>query len=150
MLASSVATPRAAVTRRTASPEFKTGQYPDFGVAGTGTRGWRVGAPLSVRRQPDGTLVLVTRLSTSSQAHLYASIVAGRTAILKRTSRFAVPLGGGTTRTVQVLVLNAGGFPVRLHFTGKGLAHRALVRILVTAVDPWGRRGVFTVSFLAP
>lgn len=107
-------------------------------------------APLNVVRQPDGTIVLVTRLSTSSQAHLYASIVAGRTAILKHTSRFAVPLGGGTTRTVQVLVLNAGGFPVRLHFTGKGLAHRALVRILVTAVDPWGRRGTFTVSFHAP
>jgi len=107
-------------------------------------------APLAVERQRDGTVVLATRLSTSSQAHLYASVVAGRTAILKRGSRFALPLGAGTTRTAQVLVLNAGGFPVRLRFSGKTLAHGALVRLLVTAVDPWGRRGAFTVSFHAP
>jgi hypothetical protein len=47
-------------------------------------------------------------------------------------------------------VLDAGGFPVRLRFSGKALAHRALVRVVVTAIDPWGRRGAFTVSFHAP
>ena len=107
-------------------------------------------APLAVTRQQDGTVVLATRLSTSSQSHLYASIVAGRTTILKRGSRFAVPLGAGTTRTAQALVLAAGAFPVRLRFAGRALAHRALVRIAVTAVDPWGRRGAFTLSFHSP
>jgi GH25 family lysozyme M1 (1,4-beta-N-acetylmuramidase) len=109
--------------------------------------------PVRVTRQADGTLLLVTRLSTSSQAHLYAAVLQTRGArppILKRGSRFAVPLGGGSTRTVQVLVLNSGGFPVRLRLSGRGVAARALVRIRVTAIDPWGRRGAFTVSFRAP
>jgi len=73
--------------------------------------------PLGVSRQRDGTILLVTRLSTSSQAHLYATVLPTHGAqppILKAGSRFAIPLGGGSTRTVQVLVLNSGGFPVRL------------------------------------
>jgi GH25 family lysozyme M1 (1,4-beta-N-acetylmuramidase) len=109
--------------------------------------------PASVSRQRDGTLLLVTRLSTSSQAHLYASVLpthGTQPPILKNGSRFAVPLGGGSTRTVQVLVLNSGGFPVRLRLSGRGIAARALVRIRVTAIDPWGRRGAFTLSFRAP
>jgi len=109
--------------------------------------------PLGVSRQRDGTILLVTRLSTSSQAHLYATVLPTHGAqppILKAGSRFAIPLGGGSTRTVQVLVLNSGGFPVRLRLSGRGVATRALVRIRVTAIDPWGRRGAFTVSFRAP
>lgn len=110
-------------------------------------------APLRVSRQADGTLLLVTRLSTSSQAHLYATVLpthGTQPPILKRGSRFALPLGAGSTRTVQVLVLNSGGFPVRLRLSGRGVATRALVRIRVTAIDPWGRRGAFTLSFRAP
>jgi lysozyme len=106
--------------------------------------------PIAVTRQRDGTLLLVTRLSTSSQAHLYASLVAGHTLILKRGSRFALPLGSGSTRTAQVIVLSSGGFPVRLRLSGNKLARGALVRLQVTAVDPYGRRGVFTLSFHAP
>lgn len=107
-------------------------------------------AAIGVTRQRDGTLLLVTRLSTSSQSHLYATVQTARPLILKRGSRFAFPLGAGASRTVQVQVLNAGGFPVRLRLAGHGLVHGTLVRILVTAVDPWGRQGVFTVSFRAP
>lgn len=107
-------------------------------------------APLAVTRQRDGTLLLVTRLSTSSQSHLYANVQTPRPLILKRGSRFAFPLGGGSSRTVQALVLNAGGFPVRLRLAGHGLAPRTLVRIRVTAIDPWGRQGAFTISFRAP
>jgi hypothetical protein len=109
--------------------------------------------PLRVSRQRDGTILLVTRLSTSSQAHLYATVLPTRgmqPPILKAGSRFAIPLGGGSTRTVQVLVLNSGGFPVRLRLSGRGVVTRTLVRIRVTAIDPWGRRGAFTVSFRAP
>jgi hypothetical protein len=107
-------------------------------------------APLVVTRQRDGTVLLLTRLSTSSQSHLYASVQTARPLILKRGSRLAVPLGAGATRTAQALVLNAGGFPVRLRLAGHALARGALVRILVTAVDPWGRQGAFTLSFRAP
>jgi len=113
----------------------------------------RVMTPVLVSRQRDGTILLVTRLSTSSQAHVYAAVLETRGTqppILKRGSRFAVPLGTGSTHTVQVLVLDAGGFPVRLRLSGRGVAPRALVRIRVTAIDPWGRRGTYTVSFRAP
>jgi len=71
--------------------------------------------------------------------------------ILKSGSRFAIPLGGGSTRTVQVLVLKLGRLlPVRLRLSGKTVAPRALVRIQVSALDPWGRRGAFILSFRAP
>jgi GH25 family lysozyme M1 (1,4-beta-N-acetylmuramidase) len=109
--------------------------------------------PLVVSRQRDGTILFVTRLSTSSQAHLYATVLPTkgiRPSILRSGSRFAVPLGGGATRTVQVLVLSSGGFPVRLRLSGRGVPSRALIRIQVTALDPYGRRGAFTVSFRAP
>jgi hypothetical protein len=95
-------------------------------------------------------VLLVTRLSTSSQSHLYASVQTARPLILKRGSRLAVPLGSGSTRTAQALVLSAGGFPLRLRLAGHGLVRGALVRIRVTAIDPWGRQGAFTVSFRAP
>jgi hypothetical protein len=104
-----------------------------------------------VTRQADGNVLLVTRLTTSSQTHLYARIVSGRTEILKRYSRFMLPLRGvGTTRSVQALAIDAGGIPVRLRFTGKRLARGAIVKLLVTAVDPYGRRGTYTLSFKAP
>jgi GH25 family lysozyme M1 (1,4-beta-N-acetylmuramidase) len=110
-------------------------------------------APLLVTRQRDGTVLLVTRLSTSSQAHLYAAVLptAGvRPSIFKRGSQLAAPLGAGTTHTAQALVLKSGGFPVRLRLGGRGLVPRTLVRISVSALDPWGRRGAFTLSFRAP
>ncbi|HWX09946.1 MAG TPA: hypothetical protein VNY33_08205, partial [Gaiellaceae bacterium] len=107
-------------------------------------------APLSVTRQRDGTILLVTRLSTSSQSDLYAAVQTARPLILKRGSRFAFPLGAGAGRMVQVQVLSVGGFPVRLRLAGHALVRGALVRILVTAIDPWGRQGAFTVSFRAP
>ena len=107
-------------------------------------------APLQVTRQPDGNLLLVTRLSTSSQSHLYASVETARPLILKRGSRLAFLLGAGSTRTAQALVLSAGGFPVRLRLSGHALARGALVRIRVSAIDPWGRQGAFTLSFRAP
>ncbi|MCW2975338.1 MAG: putative glycosyl hydrolase [Actinomycetia bacterium] len=109
--------------------------------------------PLRVSRQRDGTILLVTRLSTSSQSHLYANVLSTggkQPPILKPGSRFSIPLGGGSTRTVQVLVLNSGGFPVRLRFSGRAVPTRTLIRLRVTAIDPWGRTGAFTLSFRAP
>jgi hypothetical protein len=110
-------------------------------------------APLRVTRQRDGSLLLTTRLSTSSQAALTAEVLATngvRPWILKRGSRLAVPLGAGATRRVHALVLQSGGFPLQLRLSAHALASRALVRILVTATDPWTRSGAFTISFRVP
>jgi hypothetical protein len=105
--------------------------------------------PLRATRLRDGTVALTARLSTSSQVHLYATVQPSRL-ILKRGSRLAVPLGSGTTRRAQALVLAAGGFPLQLRISGRGLAHRAVVRLQLSAVDPWGRRGASTLSFRVP
>jgi GH25 family lysozyme M1 (1,4-beta-N-acetylmuramidase) len=129
---------------------FQRGRWGDPNRISPGAPVVRRTAPIAVKRQRDGTVLLATRLSTSSQAHLYASLVAGHTLILKRGSRFSLPLGNGATRTAQVLVLSPGGFPVRLRLAGNRLSRGALVRLRVTALDPYGRRGVFTLSFKAP
>jgi GH25 family lysozyme M1 (1,4-beta-N-acetylmuramidase) len=109
--------------------------------------------PLRVTRQRDGTLQLVTRLSTSSQAHVDAAVLrtGGRQPwILKRGSQLAVPLGTGSTHRAQALVLQSGSFPTRLRLAARTLPRRSLVRLRVTATDPWGRSGTFTISFRVP
>jgi GH25 family lysozyme M1 (1,4-beta-N-acetylmuramidase) len=109
--------------------------------------------PLRVTRLRDGTLQLITRLSTSSQAHVYAAVLPtnGRQPwILKQGSQLAIPLGAGSTRRAQALVLQSGSFPTRLRFAARTLPRRSLVRLLVTATDPWGRSGAFTISFRVP
>jgi hypothetical protein len=98
-------------------------------------------------------LLLVTRLSTSSQAHVDAAVLrtGGRQPwILKRGSQLAVPLGTGSTHRAQALVLQSGSFPTRLRLAARTLPRRSLVRLRVTATDPWGRRGTFTISFRVP
>jgi hypothetical protein len=96
--------------------------------------------PLRVVRRRDGTLLVTTRFSTSSQAHLYAAPLTARTTILAHGSRLA----GGTSR--QALVLRSGGFPIRWRIA----THASVVRIRLGATDPWGRRGGFTISFRVP
>src|SRR5204862_4129841 len=96
--------------------------------------------------------MLATRLSTSSQTHLYATVLrthGTHPLIVGAGSRLAAPLGRGSATTVQAVVLAPGGFPLRLQLAGHGLAHHALVRIAVRAVDPWGRGGGYTLSFRA-
>ena len=108
---------------------------------------------LRVARLSNGAAMLTTRLSTSSQTHLYATVLrthGTHPLIVAAGSRLAAPLGGGSATTVQAVVLAAGGFPLRLQLAGHGLAHHALVRIAVRAVDPWGRGGGYTLSFRAP
>jgi hypothetical protein len=96
--------------------------------------------PLQVTRRADGTVLLRTRLSTSSQAHLYATPLTPRTVILATGSRLA----GGTSR--QALVLQSGGFPVRWRIKTRA----AIVSVRIVAIDPWGRRGAYTLSFRVP
>jgi hypothetical protein len=113
----------------------------------------RLVTPAVVKRQRDGTLLLTARVSTSSQAHVNADVLATsgpRPWILKRGSRLAVPLGAGTTRRAQALILQSGAFPLRLRVSSRGLASRSVVRIRLGAIDPWGRTGARTLSFRVP
>jgi len=94
-------------------------------------------APLQVKRQRDGSLVVNTRLSSASQVQLKVTVTPRRS-ILRASSRLP--------RTL----LAPGSFPVRLHVSGRGLAHGAAMRIRLSALDPWGRTGAFTLSFRVP
>ena len=67
-----------------------------------------------------------------------------------REARFAVPLHGAARKTAHVRILAPGGFPVQLRIDGRKLAPHALGRIVVTAIDPWGRRATFVLGFRAP
>jgi hypothetical protein len=97
-------------------------------------------APTGVVRQRNGTVRLVARLSTSSQAHLYISVLTPGTTIVPGSSRVAGTAGR------QALVLTSGAFPLQLRLRTRS----RVVRIGVTAVDPWGRRGAFTLSARIP
>jgi GH25 family lysozyme M1 (1,4-beta-N-acetylmuramidase) len=94
-------------------------------------------APLQVKRQRDGTLLVTTRLSTPSQVRLKATVVPRR-AILRTGTRLP--------RTL----LAPGSFPVRLHVSARGLHTGTVMRIRLAAVDPWGRPGAYTLSFRVP
>jgi hypothetical protein len=98
-------------------------------------------AALRVTRQADRSVMLVTRLSTTSQVHLYA------TALRTRGSRPAIV---AAAPPVRQLLLSPGSFAVRVRLAGRALARGALVRVQLRGVDPWGRSGVFTLSFRAP
>src|SRR5205814_934575 len=89
----------------------------------------RLVTALHVKRLADGSLLLATRVSLPSQAHLWIGI-------------------GGPTR--QSLVLKPGAVPVRLHVSGRRLGRGALAHLRIAARDPWGRRATLVVSFRAP
>ena len=61
-----------------------------------------------------------------------------------------MPLGTGATRRAQALILQSGAFPLRLRLSARALAPHSLVRIRLTAIDPWGRTGARTLSFRVP
>jgi lysozyme len=132
---------------------FKAGQWGDPSRVSPRAPVLRRLTPLRVTRQRDGTVTVATRLSTSSQARIDALVLstAGwQPWILERGSRLAVPLGAGSTRRARAIVLESGSFPAALRFATRSLPHRALVRVRLTATDPWGRSGAFTISFRVP
>jgi GH25 family lysozyme M1 (1,4-beta-N-acetylmuramidase) len=94
-------------------------------------------APLRVKRQRDGSLVVTTRLSTPSQVQLKAAVV---------PRRRILPTGSRLPRTI----LAPGSFPVQVHVSGRGLKRRAVLRIRLSALDPWGRTGAFTLAVRVP
>jgi lysozyme len=132
---------------------FRPGRWGDPSRVSPRAPVLRLVTPAVVKRQRDGTLLLTARVSTSSQAHVNADVLATsgpRPWILKRGSRLAVPLGAGTTRRAQALILQSGAFPLRLRLSSRGFASRSVVRIRLGAIDPWGRTGARTLSFRVP
>jgi hypothetical protein len=93
-------------------------------------------AAVRVSRQRDGTVLVMTRLSTSSQVQLTARATRG--SLLRRGSQLARA------------VLRSGGFPVRFRLGGRSLVRGSIAGVRIAAVDPWGRRGAFTLSFRVP
>ncbi|MEN3341689.1 MAG: lysozyme [Actinomycetota bacterium] len=84
------------------------------------------------RLGPDAVL-LAARLSTTSQAQVKATALATRGA--RPTILAGSPLD----------VLAPGGFTMQLRVAGPGLGRGALVRVRLTARDPWGRSGALTL-----
>jgi GH25 family lysozyme M1 (1,4-beta-N-acetylmuramidase) len=110
-------------------------------------------APIEVRRQSGRSILLVTRLSVSSQADLFANAYGPkglRPSLLPRGSRLALPLHGAAAKTEHVRVLSPGSFPVQLRIDGRKIPAGSVARVQVTAIDPWGRRTSFVLSFRAP
>jgi len=110
----------------------------------------RLVAPTRTRLR-DGSILLVTRFSTSSQSDLYANVFgpAGTRPLVVAGSRLGglVPTSGKTAHT-RLLV--PGEFPVRLRLSGRALVRGARASVRITAIDPWGRRAVYVLGFVAP
>jgi lysozyme len=110
-------------------------------------------APITVRRQSGRSILLVTRISVSSQSDLFANAFGPqglRPSFLPRGSRLALPLHGAAAKTEHTRVLSPGGFPVQLRVDGRKLPAGSVASIRVTAIDPWGRRASFVLGFRAP
>jgi len=110
-------------------------------------------APTRVTRERDHSILLVTRLSVSSQSDLYANAFGPkglRPSLLPRGSRLALPLHGAAAKTEHTRVLSPGGFPVQLRIDGRKLPAGSIGSVRVTAIDPWGRRATFVLGFRAP
>jgi GH25 family lysozyme M1 (1,4-beta-N-acetylmuramidase) len=110
-------------------------------------------ASTTVRRQSGRVILLVARLSVSSQADLFANAYGPkglRPSILPGGSRLGLPLHGAAAKTEHARVLSPGSFPVKLRIDGRKLAAGTVAKVRVTAIDPWGRRTSFSLGFRAP
>ena len=106
---------------------FAAGRWGDPSLVTAGLPTVYRNGPLTVSRLRDGSVVVRTRVSVASQAHLFFG------------------LAGGATR--EKLVLQPGSVPVtvRLH-----LKRGVNVKLRVAAVDPFKRKAVLLLPFRAP
>jgi hypothetical protein len=110
-------------------------------------------APTTVRRQSGRAILLMTRLSVSSQSDLFANAYGPnglRPSLLPGGSRLALPLHGAAAKTEHTRVLAPGSFPVKLRIDGRKLPAGTVAKVRVTAIDPWGRHTSFMLGFRAP
>lgn len=109
---------------------------------------------LHLLKRADRTVLVLTRLSTRSQANLTASVLGpgkAKLAIFGRGSTLGLPLEPGTSpRTAKTQLLRPGGIAVRLRLNGRNLRHGQTYRLQVVAVDPWGRSDSLVLPFRAP
>src|SRR5437588_833998 len=106
---------------------FAAGRWGDPSLVTAGLPTVYRNGPLTLKRLRDGSVVLRTRVSVASQAHLFFG------------------LAGGATH--EKLVLQPGSVPVtvRLH-----LKRGVSVKLRVAAVDPFKRKAVLLLPFRAP
>lgn len=100
-------------------------------------------AALRAIRRADGGAVVVGRITLDSQAHLYAAIAAPgeeRLLLPQRGSRIGWWLDGRPAKTLQALQLRPGALPLRLRVPARRLRPGRRYAVVVTAVDPYGRR----------
>jgi hypothetical protein len=107
---------------------------------------------VTATRQAGHVVLVTTQLIVDSQTRLYANAYgpSARPSILPRGSILALPLHGAATKTARVELLKPGTIPVRLRLSGKQLPPGSAGKIIVTAVDPWGRKSSFGLGFKAP
>jgi len=106
-----------------------------------------------VARQPGGTLLLTSQLSVDSQVRLYANAYGpggARPTFLQNGSVLGVPLHGVPTKTARAQLLQPGTVTVRLRLSARGLKPGSTGKVVVTAIDPWGRRASFGLGFRTP
>lgn len=101
-------------------------------------------APLRIRGRADGSLLVTTRVTVASQAHLYASL--GGVPIVQQGSRLGWWLHGRTAKTVQALQRTPGGFPLRLRVSARRLRRGTTYHLRLAAVDPYGRKASLTIK----
>ncbi|HEY2542268.1 MAG TPA: GH25 family lysozyme [Gaiellaceae bacterium] len=107
--------------------EFAAGRWGDPSLVAPGIPTVYRNGKLTAKRLRSGVVVVRTRVSVASQAHLY------------------VGLAGGATH--ESLVLRPGSVPIvlRLH-----LRHGVKVKLRVAAVDPFKRHATLLLPFIAP
>ena len=108
---------------------FQPGLWGDPSLVAAGLPAPRLVTALQVRRQSDGSLLLTTRVSLPSQAHLWIGVQ-------------------GPAR--QSLILKPGTVPLRVRVSGRRLRRGAVAHLRIAARDPWGRRAALVVTFRAP
>jgi GH25 family lysozyme M1 (1,4-beta-N-acetylmuramidase) len=111
-------------------------------------------SPVHVVRRPDGSVLVLTSLSSASQVELSAGVLDahhGRLGIFGKGSRLGPWLKAGrSSKSVQAQILRPGGIPVRLRVNGRFVAHGGHYRLRLVAADPWGRTATLVLPFTAP
>lgn len=107
---------------------FAAGRWGDPSLVAEGLPTVYRNGPLTAKRLPDGSVVIRTRVSVASQAHLF------------------VGLAGGVTK--ESLLLHPGNVPIVVRI--RHLKPGVTAHLRVAAVDPYKRRAALLLAFRVP
>jgi lysozyme len=107
---------------------FAAGRWGDPSLIAEGLPTVYRSGPLTAKRLRDGSVIVRTRVSVASQAHLFVGIA------------------GGVTR--ESLVLRPGSVPITLRV--RHLKAGVTAKLRVVAVDPYKRRAALLLAFRVP